>query len=115
MLVNCILAGNTADLHGGGMHNQNSSPAVVNCTFSSNQAGVGGGMMNNQSSPTVTNCILWGNTPDEIYESSGDSVVNYSDVQGGWPGIGNINDDPAFIDFEGPDTVPGTPDDDLRL
>jgi hypothetical protein len=31
----------------------------------------------------VTNCILWGDTPDEIYDyGSSTTTVSYSDVEG---------------------------------
>ncbi len=45
----------------------------------------------------MTNCILWANSPDEIF-GDGNPVVSYSDVQGGWPGTGNIDADPLFVD-----------------
>jgi len=35
-------------------------------------------------------------------------VVTYSDVEGGWPGDGNINIDPLFVDADGPDDDPNT-------
>jgi hypothetical protein len=41
--------------------------------------------------------------------------VDYSDVEGGWPGTGNLNLDPLFVDADGPDGVYGTPDDDMHL
>jgi hypothetical protein len=34
--------------------------------------------------------------PQEIYVFSGTPTVTYSDVQGGWPGEGNIDADPRF-------------------
>jgi hypothetical protein len=48
----------------------------------------------------LTNCILWGDTPDEISNQGVDSdpVVTYSDVQGGHPGAGNIHAYPWFVD-----------------
>ena len=57
-------------------------------------------MYNDGGNPTLTNCILWSDTPEEIYVSSGTPVVNYSDVQGGWSGSGNNNIavDPCFAD-----------------
>ena len=79
----------------------------------------------------LTNCILWGNTDD-----SGDSLpaqVNLFRVDSfdhtciqGLPdnyrywfeepgGPGNTGDDPMFVDADGPDGIPGTEDDDLRL
>jgi hypothetical protein len=44
---------------------------------------------------TAFNCIIWGNVPDGI---GGVAVVAYSNVQGGWPGVGNIDADPLFAD-----------------
>ncbi len=94
-VTNCTFSGNTAP-GGGGMANTNSSPTVTNCTFSGNSAVRGGGMANLSSNPTVTNCILWGDSPEEIV-ASGTPIVTYSDVQGGWPGTGNIDADPFFV------------------
>ncbi len=96
-LTNCTFSGNTAGVYGGGMYNGGSSPAVTNCTFNENTAFFfGGGMYNSASSRlTVTNCILWGNSPDEI-GGVAMPTVSFSDVQGGWPGEGNINAVPLF-------------------
>jgi len=57
------------------------------------------------SSPTLTNCILWGDSPDEISNAGigqNNPTVSYSDVQGALPagtidGGGNVNDDPLFV------------------
>ena len=51
----------TADTHGGGMYNYNSSPTVINCNFTGNSATSGGGMYNTGSSPTIINCSFSGN------------------------------------------------------
>ncbi len=119
-VTDCTFSGNTASLVGGGMYNDTSSPTVTNCTFSGNTATSGGamwnmsgltvtnctfggntatgggGMLNGSGSTTVANCILWDDSPDEI---GGDAptVVTYSNVQGGWPGTGNIDADPLFV------------------
>ncbi|MBN1814411.1 MAG: right-handed parallel beta-helix repeat-containing protein [Anaerolineae bacterium] len=100
-LTNCTFSNNSAGQSGGGMYNHDSSPTVVNCTFSDNLAEYyGGGMYNYEgSSPAVINCILWGDTPEEIYNRGGSSpVVTYSDIQGGYDGTGNIDRDPLFLD-----------------
>jgi hypothetical protein len=45
------------------------------------------------SGSTLTNCILW-NSGKEII---GPAEVSYSCVEGGWPGVGNIDADPRFV------------------
>jgi hypothetical protein len=102
-LTNCIYNRNVAFV-GAGMYNgYNSSPTVTNCTFSSNLADNQGGGILNIAGPraTVTNCILWGNMPDQIIDYDypvSDTTVLFSDVQGGWTGLGNIDADPCFTD-----------------
>ncbi|MGB2985555.1 MAG: right-handed parallel beta-helix repeat-containing protein, partial [Phycisphaerae bacterium] len=109
-VTNCTFSGN----QGGGMSNDMSHPTVTNCTFSGNQ---GVGLQSKVSSnPTIINCILWNNTGGSFSLSAGGAVtVSYSDVQGGWPGTGNIGADPLFADADGPDNIPGTEDDNLCL
>jgi hypothetical protein len=99
-LTHCTFRGNAA-VYGGGIFSSEGSPKVTHCTFNGNAAAYsGGGMWNDRdSSPTVTNCIFWGDTPDEIYNSGTSSpVVTYSDVQGGHAGTGNIDANPLFAD-----------------
>jgi hypothetical protein len=54
------------------------------------------------SSPTLTNSILCGNSapsgPQIYNDGPSSATVSYSDVQGGWPGTGNINENPLFVD-----------------
>jgi parallel beta-helix repeat protein len=132
-ITNCTFSSNTTSRVGGGMFNYgNSSPTVTNCTFSQNSAIAGGGMFNyDNSSPTVTNCtfsgntaesysggmfnlvnsnpivtncIFWYDTPYEIFNADTSiPIITYSDIQGGYSGIGNINSDPCFMDINNPD------------
>lgn len=119
-ITNCTFSDNSAVLGGGGMYNR-SNPTMTNCTFSGNSAYSGGGVYSNYyQSPKLTNCILWGNTASlgpQIYDGSypGAPTVSFSDIQGGWAGTGNINANPLFVDANGPDNIPGTEDDNLRL
>jgi len=97
-LTNCAFDGNSAEWEGGGMYNgDHSDPALANCTFSGNSAVSGGGVSCYESNATITNCILWGDTPDEIHVESGAAEVIFSDVQGGWPGRRNIDADPLWV------------------
>ncbi len=106
-LTNCVFCGNEATSWGAAMCNAHAgtNPTITNCTFSGNAATSGGGTMSNNLSsvPTVTNCVLWLNTPDEIYDFPGNAAtVSYSCVLGGYQGTGNIgsvlDDDPLFVD-----------------
>ncbi|UCF43769.1 MAG: hypothetical protein JSV99_02235 [Planctomycetota bacterium] len=111
-VVNCIFIGNSAAGNGGAMFNAfESNPLVVNCTFSDNAAIRNGGGIKNvaTSGSTVKNCILWNNsdtsglTESSQINNSSDStaMVNYSCIQG-WTGalggVGNIGDDPCFVE-----------------
>jgi hypothetical protein len=102
-LHNCIISDNSADAEGGGIFALSSKVMLYNCTVSGNYAErYGGGIYNFGigSALTMTNCIVWGNTPDQI---DGEAIVSYSNVQGGFSGEGNINVDPLFADPENVD------------
>ncbi|MCK4887758.1 MAG: right-handed parallel beta-helix repeat-containing protein [Planctomycetes bacterium] len=117
ILTNCLFTGGLSEGQGTGMCNIDSSnPILINCTFTANSSDYpyGATIYNNQSSPIITNSILWGNV-DEIYSVGGTPIVTYSDVQGGWEGVGNIDIDPLFADANGPDGIVGSEDDNLRL
>ena len=65
-------------------------PAITNCSIVEN---IMGGIYG--SVPTVTNSIIYFNGNPSIAEST--ATITYSDVQGSWPGLGNIDDDPLFV------------------
>jgi len=95
--------------YGGGMCNTNhAEPTVTNCTFPGNTADENGGGTYNQLTSfalTLTNCILWGNSAgyggNELYNDVVDPIFNptvvFCDIQGGYPGTGNIDADPSFV------------------
>jgi hypothetical protein len=119
-IINVTFSGNSA-VNGGGLYNYNylyGTPTLIQATFSNNVAsGLGGGIYNLFGDSIVHNSIVWGNTPDQIYDDSSTPTVTYSLVQGAtvYPGTGNINSDPLLVDADGPDDTAGTTDDDLRL
>jgi hypothetical protein len=98
ILTNCAFIKNSAPTSGGGaMVNGNIDLTLTNCTFSGNSAMSNSVMDNAHSTITLTNCILWNNTPPQIGDYNSTIVVTYSDIQGGWPGLGNIDADPCFV------------------
>lgn len=116
IFINCVFNSNEAASGGAIMNTGNAAPTVSNCTFSGNVANIGGAVFNENSSPTLVNCILWGDSAQEIFDDfESAATVIYSDVQGGWSGEGNIDADPLFVDADGPDDIPGNEDDNLRL
>lgn len=114
---NCVFSGNTAGNKGGGVYlGGNQSPVFSLCTFHANHAGNGGAFYLDPGSPQIWNSIVWGNTPNTW---AGASQVVFSAlwslVEGGAVGLGILTSDPQFRDPIGPDGIPGTLDDDLRL
>ncbi|MGB2807729.1 MAG: right-handed parallel beta-helix repeat-containing protein [Sedimentisphaerales bacterium] len=100
-LTNCRFSGNSAKWLAGGMCNDTKScPILNNCTFSGNSANYYAGLHNdNDSYPTLTNCIFWDSRASSDMVQVGDfTSANYSCIQGGWPGQGNIYADPCFVD-----------------
>jgi hypothetical protein len=90
---------------------QSSEFDLIHCTVTKNETGI----MSENSAVKVVNTILW----NDEKELEGDGfVVEYSCVNGGYAGEGNINNDPLFVNAGSPkgnDGVWGTVDDGLRL
>ncbi len=117
---NCLILNNTAENNGGGLNFYHGGGSFTNITVTGNTAETGGSVYCNAGSPAIENSILWGNTPDEIHVYSGSPVINNCDVQGGYPGMGNLNVDPLFTTGPGGDfylscTAAGQPADSLCI
>jgi len=104
-LFQVTISGNTADNgggEGGGMFLVNDgNPNLTNVTISGNTADNGGGIfLGNSTNATLINSIIWNNSPNSIILNSGNEepIITYSDIDGGWVGEGNINQDPLFND-----------------
>jgi len=88
------------------MFNDGTSLVLTNLASAGNLAGVSGrGIANHDSSPALTNCILWGNSPERVLSRVDTPVFTYSDIQGGCEadllnvcGPGNIDEEPLFVD-----------------
>lgn len=89
----CVIAGNRAELGAGAGQSD-----LTHCSLYGNLAvQAGGGYWMEDGTRTVTHSILWGDHPEEIVTGGGTLNVTYSDVQGGWPGTGNIAADPLYV------------------
>jgi hypothetical protein len=94
-LLNSVVAKNDAGANLAAVWLASGTIDVINCTVANN---VGGGILAGEfaSMARVSNSIVWGNTSGA--EVAGDAItVRYSNVQGGAPGIGNLNANPKFL------------------
>jgi parallel beta-helix repeat protein len=91
---------------GGGVYCRYDRAVLTNNTIADNYAPTGGGIyaLNYPAqAPIVSNCILWNNAAGTgpqfyLYAGTGSAIsVSYSDVEGGWPGTENMNEDPIFV------------------
>jgi predicted outer membrane repeat protein len=126
--VNCIFNGNMAtgvsQSHGGALYlTNNSNASIYNCTFAHNVATVGYSVACKSSGAAyvshlnIRNSILWNDTFDEVrIMDASTRFIGYTTMtQWDTSGPGNNTSNPMFVDAKGPDGVPGTDDDDLRL
>ena len=108
--LNCLFAGNTAR-NVGALRTGPSATAVIHCAISENRALEDvGGVRVGIAGATLAGCVIWGNTDAggatqaaqlRSLAATPDLSINYSCVQG-WDGtfggVGNIGDDPRFVD-----------------
>ncbi|GJM24740.1 MAG: hypothetical protein DHS20C16_11550 [Phycisphaerae bacterium] len=114
-IANSNFVGNHAGFFGGAISSSFGSLTVVNCTLYANSAVYYGGAWSGTMS--LRNSIVWGNTPNQFGGTSSSSA-HYSIVQGGAAGLSAIrvyDENPLFVDSNGPDGIAGTEDDNLRL
>jgi len=99
IINNCLIVDNVIEGgSGGGIYCVDGMPMISNCTIAGNWAqydgggiySIGGGI------PFISNSIVWDNLPMEIHAEACYPEMFYCDVQGGWPGEGNIDADPLF-------------------
>ncbi len=86
-IEHCLITAN------GGQGINGGKPRVINSTVVDNlRQGISG------YAPTVLNSIIYfnGRDADGVQITSNRAVVTYSDIEGGWPGAGNIDADPQF-------------------
>jgi len=88
-LRNCVVAGNTAPQAAGASGGIGVRLYAEHCTFADNSsAGVDySGVLG------LTNCIAWGNVGTQV---AAGAALHFCNVEGGYPGTGNLNADPLF-------------------
>jgi len=102
---NNIIAGNTAGWLGGGLYTCGGK--IENNTIVGNTADYGGGLSDCNGS--ILNCIIWGNNASDDPQVGASNIPSYSCIQdwvGGGQGI--IQENPRFLDPDGPDDDPNT-------
>jgi len=110
-LTNCAIYGNTGQ-SGGGAFTNVGALSLVNCTVTGNHpASRALWLTYSGASATFQNSIVWG---DRVENWGGSIAATYSNIQqdaGVFPGTGNINADPLFVDAANGDfrLQPGSP------
>lgn len=102
-LINSVVSGNRASGTGGGIQTGGgtiSTLTVINSTISGNFAGSQvGGIYTSSGTVTVRNSVIWGNNSQ--IGGGGATTVEYSGIEGGFAGTGNLNlgsSAPVFVD-----------------
>lgn len=98
-IKNCLIVGNrSTDPDGAIIYCEDSQSRFENLTVCGNTSAYSGSAFRfTDCAATIASSILWGNLPEEIIVAAGhDPGVSYSNVQGTWPGPGNIATDPLF-------------------
>ena len=101
VLERCIISNNAARA-GGGIFAGSADLRVTNCTIAGNElspssTSVGGGVHSEGSDVVISNSIIWYNDGSAIWNNSASNVsVLYSNIEGGFSGQDNIDEDPLF-------------------
>ena len=98
----CEISNNAAPGNGsgGGVWLYKSNVQFINCTIVENISDTGGGIfIAGDGEVILLNCIVWGNTNQQLNADSNMGYVGVinSDIEDGWEGEGNIDEDPQFV------------------
>jgi hypothetical protein len=107
VMNNCLFTLNYAP-SGGAVNSDSSIMIMTNCTFAGNFGLYDSSgfwcdsfFLDPPSSLDFTNCILWDGEEQILNDDDSEITIRYSDVQGGWSGIGenNMDTDPLFAEL----------------
>lgn len=109
---NCIFTGNVGLLGAGAIRNYMESPVFVNCTIAGNRSEFTGcGIQNDGSDPAFSNCIVYGNGISIANDPQSTPIVSYCLMEqssGVYPGTGNVNANPLFVNGISNTSAPST-------
>ncbi len=107
-MSHCIVSGNMAIEaiwgRGGGLYGSSAAVDLNHCTIVANAAALGPALacdstkLHGPSDIRLSNCIVWNGVNALWNNDQSFLTVTYSDMQGGWPGAGNIGAKPGFVD-----------------
>ena len=102
VLEQCIISNNTAEAGGGIFASSPAYVRVTNCTIADNSRG---GIHSDGSNIAIRNSIVWYNDGSAVVlnNPASSSPVLYSNIQGYYPGQGNIGANPLFASAAGND------------
>ena len=110
VLKRCIISNNTAEAGGGIFASSPAYVRVTNCTIADNslsnpRMSIGGGIHSDGSNIAIRNSIVWYNDGAAVVlnNPASSSPVLYSNIQGYYPGQGNIDTNPLFASAAGND------------
>ena len=112
VVCNNVISMNLSSFSGGGVWYSVSSsseqiPFINNTIVNNTASSKGGGFVHwYAETNSIENTIVWGNYAQEgnqIYDPLGNLNIIHCDIQDGWPGTGNIDADPLFVDIDGGD------------
>ena len=110
VLERCIISNNTAEAGGGIFASSSAYARLTNCTIADNrlsvpQMSLGGGIHSVGSDIVIRNSIVWYNDGAAVllHDTASNSPVLYSNIEGCYPGQGNIDKDPLFASAAGDD------------
>lgn len=118
-IAHCLIVGNrAAGADGAAVYCRESRAAFINCTIADNVSGRnGGGVRLVSSNVAINSSIVWNNSPSQIITAGvGNPLIEFNNISGGWPAVGNFSSDPLFVlpghwaDADNPDE-PGDPAD----
>lgn len=103
-VVNCVFAHNSSEDRGGAVTTLDSLFTAVNCTFAFNTSVNDGSVLfDNASGTTIFNSIMWYNSDKPFFALDSVTDIRYSNIGGGYDGLGNIAVEPQFMDAENDD------------